>query len=604
MTGPAEEPEQVRLVRTADLADLRFDFPGLSFRRPAAGRILVRTTPEREGLIVVTFAAQHVVEQAFFESAGAGPPDPVPVQPHPAPPVVSRISGRTVLVFVVGPEDEVPYTAEGLLAAMRRLPLRTVGDEGPAGPLRDPAGDPRTTIELPYRLLLSPPPDPRWTHRTAPADDADRVELWHTRVRDTRARAVWTRDFPGDTPVDPPPDPLTTSLTPADRAALVHLTSDRGPFTEPGHRPYVPPPVEVGHLRQALAIWDDAPAGVLPLRQAIESAGAGLRLPESVAVRLEWTPGIQPWSLREGEQPVFVPHDGSGDPAREGRLSMVVDLRAALRPDIRPAADVTCTLEEFDLVLLPGVLEAMRLDFRRIRFTARAGEKPEVEVAFRNVEFVGALSFAETLRRIIPLDGFSDPPTLDVSPRGVLARYGTPLPNLAIGVFSLENISLNAYLDLPFAGTRPLEIGFAFCRRDAPFRLTVSLFGGGGWFGIVLPPDGVRALRYFRARGEVDALGLVSASIELYLELGYEGGDAVGRARITITIEIGFFEESVEIGCEKRFGGARSLTAAAEPAGDAVADGGEGAGSAATFARMMAPYRDPVTGARRDPVAE
>ncbi|MEV3981348.1 hypothetical protein [Nonomuraea sp. NPDC049758] len=79
MTGPVEEPEQVRLVRTADPADLRFGFPGLSFRRPAAGRILVRTVPEREGLIVVTFAAQHIVEQAFFESAGAGLPDPVEV---------------------------------------------------------------------------------------------------------------------------------------------------------------------------------------------------------------------------------------------------------------------------------------------------------------------------------------------------------------------------------------------------------------------------------------------------------------------------------------------------------------------------------------------
>ncbi|MFI9592812.1 hypothetical protein [Nonomuraea sp. NPDC052265] len=268
MTGPEEEPERVRLVRATDLADLRFGFPGLSFKRPAAGRILVRAVPEREGLIVVTFPAQHVIEQAFFESAGAGLPDPVPVQPHPAPPVVSRISGRTTLVFVVGPGDEIPYTAEGLLAAMGRLPLRTVGDEGPADPLRDPAGDPRTAIELPYRLLLSPPPDVRWTHRTAPADDSGRVELWHTRVRDTRARAVWTRDFPGDTPVEPPPDPLTTSLTPADRAAIVHLTSDRGLVTEPGHRPYVPAPVEVGHLilsalggwLDALGSWDPRPA--------------------------------------------------------------------------------------------------------------------------------------------------------------------------------------------------------------------------------------------------------------------------------------------------------------------------------------------------------
>ncbi|MEU4222659.1 hypothetical protein AB0F17_00075 [Nonomuraea sp. NPDC026600] len=263
MTGPAEEPTQARLVRTADLADLRFGFLGLSFKRPAVRRILVRTAPERDGLIVVTFPAQHVVEQTFFESAGTGLPDPVPVRLHPPPPVVSRIGGRSMLVFVVGPDDEVPYTAEGLLEAMGRLPLRTVGDEGPANPLRDPAGDPRTAIELPYRLLLSPPPNVRWVHRTTPADPAGgatsdtagagRVELWHTRVRGTRARAVWTRDFPGDTPVEPPPDPLTTSLTPADRAALVHLTSNRGLFTEPGHRPYVPVPVDVGHV--ILSAW-------------------------------------------------------------------------------------------------------------------------------------------------------------------------------------------------------------------------------------------------------------------------------------------------------------------------------------------------------------
>lgn len=125
MTGSAEEPTQARLVRPADLADLRFGFLGLSFKRPAVRRILVRTALERDGLIVVTFPAQHVVEQTFFESAGTGLPDPVPVQLHLPPPVVSRIGGRSTLVFVVGPDDEVPYTAEGLLEAMGRLPLRT-----------------------------------------------------------------------------------------------------------------------------------------------------------------------------------------------------------------------------------------------------------------------------------------------------------------------------------------------------------------------------------------------------------------------------------------------------------------------------------------------
>ena len=165
---------------------------------------------------------------------------------------------------------------------------------------------------------------------------------------------------------------------------------------------------------------------------------------------------------------------------------------------------------------------------------------------------------------------------------------------------SLENISLGAHFSVPFID-ESLEVGFNFCTREDPFRLTVMLFGGGGFFGITLTPDGVRILEasfefgaaisinlgvasggvsimagiyfklemvdgehrrhpvgYFRLRGEVDVLGLISASIELYLELTYETatGKAVGRATLTIEIEIFFLSFSVEISCEKKFAGA------------------------------------------------
>jgi hypothetical protein len=56
----------------------------------------------------------------------------------------------------------------------------------------------------------------------------------------------------------------------------------------------------------------------------------------------------------------------------------------------------------------------------------------------------------------------------------------------------------------------------------------------------------------------VDVLGLISASIELYLELTYEtaSGKAVGRATLTIEISIFFLSFSVSISCEKKFAGA------------------------------------------------
>ena len=62
---------------------------------------------------------------------------------------------------------------------------------------------------------------------------------------------------------------------------------------------------------------------------------------------------------------------------------------------------------------------------------------------------------------------------------------------------------------------------------------------------------------YFRLRGEVDVLGLISAAIELYMELVYEfhTGKMLGRATITVEVEVLFFSGSVSISAERRFAG-------------------------------------------------
>ena len=80
--------------------------------------------------------------------------------------------------------------------------------------------------------------------------------------------------------------------------------------------------------------------------------------------------------------------------------------------------------------------------FRRIGFHAGSTGKPEVDVVFGGIEFLGPLSFVDRLRELIPFDGFSDPPYVDVAPDGVTAGFDLTLPNVSIGVFSLENISL------------------------------------------------------------------------------------------------------------------------------------------------------------------
>ncbi|WP_306338593.1 hypothetical protein [Streptomyces sp. KL118A] len=390
----------------------------------------------------------------------------------------------------------------------------------------------------------------------------------------------------------------------------------------------------LGRIADTAATWDSTVGQALALKKAIELAALGAKLPDVVNSRLQWQPDIKAWT--PGKPTPTVPEDAVFWPT--GKLTLVTDLRGSLRPDVPQAADVTCTLGKFDLRMVPG-FDAVVLHFDEIRFSMRAGQKPDVEVKFGGVDFVGNLDFVQTLRNIIPLDGFSDPPAITVDGSGIHANYSMQLPNAAVGVFSLENLSLNAALSVPFIGDTPLQAGFAFCRREAPFRLTVSMLGGGGYFGIVLNPkeiavldaalefgaavsmnfgvasgslsvmagiyfrldlaqNSVTLVGYLRARGEVDVLGIVSASIELYMELGYKDGYAIGRATLTISIEIGFFETSVTISCEKKFAGSGTGTAAFA-AGTPCPEI-----SPPTFVDLMSPYPDPVTGARIDPVLD
>jgi len=164
-----------------------------------------------------------------------------------------------------------------------------------------------------------------------------------------------------------------------------------------------------------------------------------------------------------------------------------------------------------------------------------------------------------------------------------------------VGMFSISNLSLGAGFTVPFIG-QPLSVRFNFCTREQPFNLTVSMFGGGGFFGVTISPNGVQILEaafefgasvsmnfgvasggvevmagiyfrmeqdaasltgYFRLGGHVSVLGLISASLELYLELRYEfeTGKAVGSAQLTIEVEVFLFSASVTVRCERKFAG-------------------------------------------------
>ena len=320
-----------------------------------------------------------------------------------------------------------------------------------------------------------------------------------------------------------------------------------------------------------------------------------IEFPKEIHTRLEWRGQVQAW------KGIFVPNHLVG--GVQDSLLLVADIRTSAQGGGSAQIDLSCSLEDFSINLFgDGDAHFLTLNFKSIGFSIKNGKKPDVSVDLDDIVFTGPLSFIETLKKLIPLNGFSDPPNISVDSTGITAGFSLAIPNIGVGVFSLENIVLSSSLRVPFIG-EPLTFTFDFSTRDNPFNLTVALLGGGGFFGLEITPSGVQMLEaaleagarisvdlgvasgsvsamigvyfkiestgedggdqltltgYFRLRGQVDVLGLITASITLSLELTYHGPDVnklIGRASLEIEIDIAFFSASVTVTCERRFAG-------------------------------------------------
>jgi hypothetical protein len=339
---------------------------------------------------------------------------------------------------------------------------------------------------------------------------------------------------------------------------------------------------------RANRLIDGLAGGVPQLLEQLQNLGLGAEFPKEIRTRLQWRGTLQSFSAPAN---LF-----SFTPRRPDGLSLGIEIIA--KTDAAPTTTLSCALENFDLGLFDGTLTLL---FKRAVFKMEVGKKPDVIVEFEDdgIQFGGVLAFINTLKDLIPLAGFSDPPNVDVDASGIRAGFSVALPNVAIGVFSLENLSLGAELRIPFVGP-PLSFRFDFCTRDNPFSLTVALLGGGGFFGVTISPDGLEMLEavleatarlsvnfvvasgsvsaslgiyfklenvagdkqvtltgYFKLHGEVDVLGLISASITLTLSLAYniDTGKLKGKATLEIEVEVLFFSTSVTIECERTFAG-------------------------------------------------
>lgn len=334
-------------------------------------------------------------------------------------------------------------------------------------------------------------------------------------------------------------------------------------------------------------------------------------LPTELTLELKWGPTIKSWPNSNqsndlmGTNALFQTLNAAGQEVEVS--NEVVYIRAALTVKLDgspPTFSLEGVANNFKIKLIP-IDDAAPDGFVHLRmsdlsFRSKDGSKVEVNVEFdpdTGITFHGPLAFVEKIREFIPFDGFSDPPSLDVTPTGIIAGFTFPIPSIAVGVFSLQNISLGASLELPFTNS-PLTFTFLFCTRENPFVLTVSMLGGGGFFGLIISTKEigfeaalefgaqiafdvgvasggvyVKAGVYYKKMGEevilegylklgghLSVLGIISISIDLYLSLTYKepGGKVIGQATLTFEVEVLFFSISFSKTIERRFKGSEN----------------------------------------------
>jgi hypothetical protein len=285
----------------------------------------------------------------------------------------------------------------------------------------------------------------------------------------------------------------------------------------------------------------------------------------------------------------------------DNTISVVTNYVQRKNSSSKPLFSTASAINNFN-VTLAGLIQ---VNFTQVGFSVDNNAKVDVNIQMqpKPIKFLGVLSFINDFEKLIPAQGFSDPPFLDVTTAGVKTGYSMSVPDLQLGAFTLSNISLGAYVNLPFNGDA-LTVGFNFCERNQPFTLTISALGGGGFFGFELDFKGIRQIEaalefgaavainlgvakgrvsimggiyfkmvfkddkndiqltgYVRMNGCLSIIGLIKASVEFYMALtalmtGDKCTSVYGEVTVKIKVSVAFFSKTVSIHTSREFAGA------------------------------------------------
>jgi hypothetical protein len=179
---------------------------------------------------------------------------------------------------------------------------------------------------------------------------------------------------------------------------------------------------------------------------------------------------------------VFIPDLDRGSGRLTINTTAVVDL---LSPVQTPQTTVKGVLDPFNIHLFGDLFDVVTLKFKQAQFGSSPGSNFKFTIDLEDVVLGEMVAFLQALQSYLtPSDGNGFYLRPASGSPGIEVGYGLNLGTISLGPVSFINVSLNAGCRLPFDKSNAL-FTISLSRPDSPFLISVGIYGGGGYLGLI-----------------------------------------------------------------------------------------------------------------------
>jgi hypothetical protein len=177
---------------------------------------------------------------------------------------------------------------------------------------------------------------------------------------------------------------------------------------------------------------------------------------------------------------IFIP-----DPSAGKRLTISSRTEIDLLKSATPQFSISGKLDPFAIHLLGDFIDVVKINFHAATFEGGQDKPFRISVDMKSIELGKAVEFLKQLQSFLtPSDGNGFFLKASEGFPGLEVGYGINLGTISLGPVSFINVSLNASCLLPF-DKRDAQFKVSLSRPEAPFLISVGIYGGGGYLGLI-----------------------------------------------------------------------------------------------------------------------